>query len=348
MLKKLISLCLIFAMVMAISPAVMAEEEAPRPTVEEILSEYHQKAFAAEYAEANDTVSTYALRSGSSGKTLEEETVETLNAAGYEAYNVTSANYKELETQLHTDFAEMGLDPNSSYIITIGGEDPQNTSSTFSYGDNLITPTLPPDVGGSTGNFTFTYGGTEYIMRYVTVTSADNTEYRKSSDYDMLANYSDTFLDRLFSTAAETYLDALCKYVPLGTVLSILGIPDYASTYRTKESSLSYFACTTWTRSYIQVWNSFYGDWTNASCAEYVEMKSKLSGYVYNVSTGSYVDVDDKQITKTEYSADYYNYEQRKIDAVIGYVGKSVECDVVGSVTYYHGSTVVAYHHQNF
>ena len=42
-------------------------------------------------------------------------TVETLNEAGYEAYNVTADNYDTLEDQLQTDFAEMGLDPNGSY-----------------------------------------------------------------------------------------------------------------------------------------------------------------------------------------------------------------------------------------
>ena len=88
-------------------------------TVEDILNEYHEKSFALETAEAGTNPAFRSGRSGSSGKSLEEETVEELTAAGYEAYHVTSSNYGELEANLHTDFADMGLDPEGSYIIVL-------------------------------------------------------------------------------------------------------------------------------------------------------------------------------------------------------------------------------------
>ncbi len=90
MTKKIISLMLIFAMLVPISSAVAADNPTAQPTVEEILNGYHEKAFAARVAEENGGVSTDSSRSGS-GKTLEQETVDELTAAGYETYNVTAA-----------------------------------------------------------------------------------------------------------------------------------------------------------------------------------------------------------------------------------------------------------------
>lgn len=345
MKKRMIALFLTFAMLVPFTPAVAAEDTAPRPTVEEILSEYHQKAFEAEAAEQTGGAAAYSRGAGSSEKTLEEETVDTLVAAGYEAYNVTSENYEALEAQLQTDFSDMGLDSDSSYIIVISGEEDSAANHARIPNPNVGNVQAPD--GGPT-QFEYTYGGTTYTMRYVTVTSVDDSSYRKSSSHDLLATYSDSVLDRLLEAGTTAYLDALNKYIPFGTLASILGLQNYLNRYRTSESSLSYFACTTWTRSYIQVWNNFYEDWTNASCAEYVKMEAKISGYLYNHTLGEYVDVDEKQINKTEYSTYYYNYAQLKLNAVVGYNLHSVECDVVGSVSYLYGNTTIAYHHQNF
>lgn len=129
MRKRYIALFVIFAMLVPFTPAVAADDTVPRPTVEEILSEYHEKAFEAEVIEQTSGASTYSRSAGNSGKTLEEETVDTLNAAGYEAYNVTSENYETLEEQLQTDFAQMGLDPDGSYIIALSGEDNSPSSN---------------------------------------------------------------------------------------------------------------------------------------------------------------------------------------------------------------------------
>ena len=345
MKKRMIALLLAFAMLISVAPAAIADDTVPRPTVEEILSEYHQKAFEAEVAQQPGHASANSRSAGGSGKTLEQETVDTLNAAGYEAYNLTSENYETLEAQLQTDFADMGLDPDGSYIITISGE--ENSAGNNARGPSLdVVVDQAPD-GGPT-IFEYTYGGITYRMRYVTVTSLHDSNYRKSSSHDLLATYSDSVLDRLLEAGTTAYLDALNKYIPFGTLASILGLSDYLNRYETSESSLNYFACTVWTRSYIQVWNSFYEDWTNASCVEYVDMQSKISGYLFDKKTGQYIDVDDKDINEREHSNDYYNYEQRKFDAVVGYTLHSVECDVVGSISYYYKDIRIAYHHQNF
>lgn len=80
-MKKLTAMLLIFAMLVPFSPAVAADEMSAKPTVEEILSEYHQKAFEQEMQGDTDTASAWSRRGGST-KTLEQETVDTLNNAG--------------------------------------------------------------------------------------------------------------------------------------------------------------------------------------------------------------------------------------------------------------------------
>ena len=58
MLKKIISLLVIFAMLVPFSSAVAADEPTSQPTIEEILNEYHQKAFEAKTANDNGDAST--------------------------------------------------------------------------------------------------------------------------------------------------------------------------------------------------------------------------------------------------------------------------------------------------
>ena len=346
MKKKIIALTLIFAMLVPFVPATAAEETAARPTVEEILSQYHQAAFEAEMN--GEESAAYSPRAGSNEPTLEQQTVDTLNEAGYEAYNVTADNYDTLEEQLQTDFADMGLDPEGSYIIVIHGEEEQPRNGNARLGDLILPPHEWEPGAGAGGDFEYTYNGITYKMRYVTVTSQNDSNYHLTSDYDLLANYSEAFLDNLLDLGIEAYLNAVFKRVQLGTILSILNVPDLTRIYRTSESVLHYYAATDWNRSYIQVWNSFYEDWCNASCVEYVDMQAKISGYLYNSATGATIDVENRLVSCREYSANYNNSTQRKIDAVIGYIGNYVQGDVVGSITYTLGDKVVAYHHQNF
>ena len=160
-------------MLVPLSSAVAADEMSAKPTVEEILDEYHRKAFEREMQGDTETASTWSRRGGSA-KTLEEETVEALTNAGYEAYNVTAGNYDTLEAQLYTDFGEMGLDPNGSYIVVISGGDGEASGNSAGANSRVRPETDLEGPPGSTGNasFEYTQDGTTYTMRYVTVTSA--------------------------------------------------------------------------------------------------------------------------------------------------------------------------------
>lgn len=104
MVRKLISITLCALMLLCIGVPALAATNNTAPTetqtVEDILNEYHEKSFALETTQSGTGPAARSSRSSSSGKSLEEETVEELTAAGYEAYHVTSSNYEELETSL--------------------------------------------------------------------------------------------------------------------------------------------------------------------------------------------------------------------------------------------------------
>lgn len=343
MYKKLIAMILACTMLVSISPAVAADNASASPTVEEILAEYHKTAFEEKRADEVGTAMAYSLRNGTDGKTLEQETVDTLNSAGYEAYNVTSANYSTLENQLQTDFSDIGLDPNGSYIIVVTGEDSATNDAT---GNNTRAVVPAPDPGGD--YFIYTYNGTTYKMRYVTVTGSDNSYYTQASYCDLLENYGDSFLDRLLDAGITAYIDALNQYVSFGTILSILGLPDYVNRYETSTSILRYDATSQWTRSYIQVWEASRESWVYASCVEFVDMESELNGKVFDKNQNDYIDIDESQINQRVYSSNYSNYNQRKQDAVLGYTMATVIYNKVGNITYRYDNTVVAYHSGNF
>ena len=176
-MKKLIAILLSCIMLVSFSPAVAAEDAPaePKPTVEEILNDFHQKAFAAESANERGAAATYSRSSNSDNDNLVQETVDTLNAAGYEAYNVTASNYETLETELKTDFASMGLDPSGSYIVVISGEDDSNSANPNSRAGRLPEQIIIDDGYSDPNRFYYTYEGVTYSMRYVTVTLADTT-----------------------------------------------------------------------------------------------------------------------------------------------------------------------------
>lgn len=71
-------------------PMVKAEST-NSPTVEEILNDYHIKSFEAKIAEQSSETAAYSTRSTGTERTLEQDTVDTLTSAGYEAYSETGS-----------------------------------------------------------------------------------------------------------------------------------------------------------------------------------------------------------------------------------------------------------------
>ena len=311
MKKRLIALAILVCMLVSVSPTVAADDTVPRPTVEEILSEYHEKAFEEKAAERSGGVSAYSRGATNSGKTLEEETVDTLNAAGYEAYNVTSANYETLEAQLQTDFADMGLDPDGSYIITISGD--ENSPSNNARLVPGTVPTLPPD-GGGPAFFTYTYNGKSYSMRYVTVTQTANDDLGCVSDpINLLKEYGavDTWEDLEIPI---TLLSAIPKFSWVGNVYSLL-TPLILNTSPRQTSTLELQTTSSWTVKYTQVYNMATRKWQKRASVEYVDMSYFLNYIYYSSAENGYVQDTFEGKYATVYSELYNDTEKMKENA---------------------------------
>lgn len=296
MLKKIISMLIVFAMLVPVSSVVAAENSNVQPTIEEILNGYHEKAFAAR-AEGGSEVSAYARGSGSE-KTLEQETVDELTAAGYEAYNVTAENYEALEKSLQMDFVEMELNPASSYIVVISGEhlnSAGNNSRAVGEGlGSLPEQDLIDDGGSST--FTYYEDGIAYTMRYVTVTSADtngalfvsSTHLLSNIDYiDEIGQYfGEYFLEVAAEQLIETVVEEGADFVPyLGTICSVISLLVDVGVILSQDAleqldpgTLDFRAYTIWTRSYIQVRNSDTGHWHTAQCSSHALSEARFIG----------------------------------------------------------------------
>ena len=337
MKKRFIALFVIFAMLVPLTPAVAADDNVPRPTVEEILSEYHQKAFEAEAVGETATASTYS-RSGSSGKTLEQKTVDTLNAAGYEAYNVTSENYDALEAQLQTDFDDMGLDPDGSYIIAIGGEGTENASSAPGIAPNVFVP-VDPGTGGGDGSFTYTYNGATYRMRYVTVTPDTNPSGMqvKSSYIFHEESFAQSVSGNIFNTAITTTIDSASPGgIPLGTIASILfDVPDDYIYVDLNLEDIELRAHTVWTYNFIQVWNEYDQTWDTSQCSEYTTSGVWRIDSVYDPATGKPIPVPPEPEYATHYSHIYFDKEQRCLAAMRAYDHYTISFNCVSSVKFY-------------
>lgn len=353
---KLIVFTVIFAMLASLSPAVAADEMSVTATVEEILNEYHQKAFNAQLQDNAGTRSTYSHRGGEE-KTLEQETVSTLRDAGYEAYNVTAANYDEMEDELKTDFAEMGLDSGGSYILVIEGENKPNKQDA---GANTRTsPDIDldgPDWPGGSSTFTYYDGETIYTMRYVTITSDDAPVLYDRSIYTLseVDNLSD-YVGDVFNALASMGVDAVAKGFPVSTVVSFLA--DWTSNEEyivLDPEAVVLHASTDWMRSYIQVWDELTESWRTSQCSSYAVSQARCNGYVNKEGEVGAEFIDTGEVALTTYSPYYNNLPMRKARAVEGYkIGTKLH-DCTGNIGFYFcdedgvsinsGGTALFYH----
>ena len=280
------------------------------------------------------TASTWSHRGYA--KTLEQETVDALTAAGYEAYNVTSDNYDSLEADLNTDFAGMGLDPADSYVIVISGEAPGESSA--SHGSS-ISPEIdlekPPEVGNS--SFKYIYRDKTYYMRYVTVTTTDNDGLTKTSAFAMQeVDYLGSVIGNVFITAVTALVDEMIEEIPIGTIASIFtDIPDEEVYVELAPGTLVIIATTEWTLEFIQVWDENTGEWVNAQYSERTISMMYGAGSMHDPVANKPVPVVEDPVYFTTYSYYYYNSEQRKLFAMQAYDGETVYSDGVYRVDFF-------------
>lgn len=229
--------------------------------------------------------------------------------------------YHDVEDILDTDFGEIELKPQYSYIVALQG---------------------------NAGNeYTYTYGGTVYTLRDMTITAADDPAMGKSSYVNVLKSSSQTLIENCLNTAISAYIFAISY--PLGTVASICGLNISNFGYgNVAESTMGLNCYTNWTREFTQVWSEYDNAWLYASCVEYVKAFSYMSGTYYDAALNEGTSVPESRSSKTVYSSHYNNRTWRKQNAVIGYLNACIQYDTVGDVQYKYGGKVKVTHRENF
>lgn len=338
-MKKLIAILLSCMMLVSFSPAVAAEDAPaePKPSVEAILNDFHQKAFAAESADEQNTAEAYSRNTSSDNDSLVQETVDTLNAAGYEAYNVTSSNYEALETELKTDFASMGLDPNGSYIVVISGEDYNNTSNPNARFGRLPEENIIDDGVGAPTSFKYTYDGTTYIMRYVTVTPLDSNlplTLDFNFDVDRTDNSSnwDSILNAAIGIVVDQVLDdyALIAPVANAAVNKLLGISATVHNF----SGFTIDGATSWVLQFIEVYDSANDSWHPSQRSEYAISTLVPEVWVFNPSLQKNDKILGTEITFRTDSELYNDLESRKRIAAECFPSRMLDAEDTGDIVF--------------
>lgn len=293
-------------MLLPVSSALAADELKVTPTIEEILNSYHQKAFEAQTAE--DGATTWSSRSG---KTLEEETVDELTAAGYEAYNVTSENYEELEESLNDNFAAKGMHPEGSYILIL--HDGEESASS-----NARLGSLPEQEIIDGGDNSFLYYD-DYYQRWYTMRKRTvvQTSFEQNESVNLHDTLSDSFLNSLADGSISLYVKSEYSRIRMGVTSDILDITP-SSTYACENLVLQ--ASATWVRTFYDVWDEQVGSWCTPFYTEFANFSLEFTGRYHNNATNSdvsiFADCDD-----TAYAPYYYNGEQLKLLAVSAFHG---------------------------
>lgn len=362
MFKKMLAILLSTSMILGLGVPVYAAQEdtdvtqnteTQRP-MEEILNRYHAKSFELSFSNGNSS------RSVQTSETIKQDTINELQDAGYEVYDVNPRTYADLEEQLNTDFGEMGLTPDDSYIVVISGEN----GSQKTYLQRRLGPDISmedDDIGG-TSTFSYIHNGTTYTMRYVTITNAnvsdnalfEETTYQLSNiQYfdeikDVLGEYlvahaEEKIVEKLLKKSGE-YIEESIELIPfvgdICTVAFLLG--DVADVFLqdpltlVDPGTLIFRAGAAWTRSYIQVYDKGIGQWVTTQCSSYAVTHAHFNAaYVYNSATNAPEQIGDVLCNDTVYSPYYNNAAQRKLRAVEGYLYNHPLFDYTGDIDIY-------------
>ena len=341
MFKKAVSIMLVICLLAVSMPAASANtQNTTSRTIDEILDEYHTKSFDAKCYE-DDAATSKSRSYNNSTSTLEQETVDALNAAGYEAYNVTASNYESLEDQLQTDFTELGLDPNSSYIIAIGGEPPSySTDSSSSRSKPPLEEDLEGDESPDSSYIFHSDDGHSYRVRQITVTSADDSQYEQQDDADILnTSMSADFVERILNYLITTWIDDSYD-TPWGTIIDLLGI-DIVSIDINRGATLHFFGGVDRTRIFTQIFtnNASYpsgGTWATYYSVERARVFTQFYCMYYDRSINGHNSMTTTPNIKYLYSTNYLYPTNQNENAVYQYnFSQSSGREIVGNLYIY-------------
>ena len=304
-----------------------ADQAKSQLSINEIIDQYHSQL---KEVSASFDFKSSAGRSISSLQSAKAEvksqTISLLASAGYTAYDVNPSSFNDVGEMLQTDLGRMGLNPNYSYIVIVG-DDESNTQTR-----------------GVGSPFSYTYNGTIYSLRYLTIAATDDSNYGKVSTVDVLQSSNNTLIQNCLDTAISLMIGSISE--ALGVVASICGLS--VSMFSPAQTSTLYLnGGTNWTRVFTQVWSASASQWFPGSCVEYVHCTSYMSGLYYSASQNRYVSVPQNAKNITKYSSKYSDTTWRHQKAVLAYINY-IEYDVVGDVKYYYGGSVKITHREDF
>lgn len=333
MFKRFISLLLIISIFLLSIPTALANDNTAQSSVEDILNEYHQKILdiqCDEYAYSPASIE-------SSSDVIKQDTINKLNTAGFQAYDVNPSTYTVIENELNTDFDTIGLDSCDSYIVVVSGENTPTKPASAVPDDDLI----------GTNKFSYTSNGTTYTMRYLTVTAANRESFKKANTVNILESSSQATIVNCLDTLLYLYIDNLFGKQVISTVASLCGL-SFDMIKPATTCTLQYNAGTNWTRTYTQVWDSLYNSWRYGSSVEYVNTYSYLSGMYYDRVSNQYTSVDRNDDRNTNYTDHYFDYTWRKEQAVIGYESFKPRGEFTGTIKYYYGNKAIVTHTEDY
>lgn len=271
---------------------------------------------------------------------------EALISAGYDVYRVNSETFSQIENQLNTNFEDIGLDSQSSYLIVLGGET-NDLVTLNNNSESIESVIMGPATPGQP--FNYTYNGTTYMLRCLYVTADDDEAdpgYAQASTVNVLSSNSITLINNCLNTIVSSYISSISK--SLGTVMSICGLQLF-NFGTTQSSTLNLNGGTNWSRTYTQVYSNYDQAWYYCSCVEYVNTLSFMSGIYYNASLNQMVAVPGSSTTATMYSSYFYDNTWRNTQACYAFVnGLPCIYNKTGTVRYKYGTVIKITHYENF
>lgn len=321
--RRITAVSLILTLIFAFSANANVAECSAVRTVDEILDEYRE---ACKNFEQNAEAASLACV-GLTKESLTENTVNELNAAGYEAYKLTPDNHEAIEMALATDLDELRLDPNGNYLIVVSGGNLNSRAA-----------------GNS---FSYTYGGQTYTLRELTVTAEDGgSGYAQADTYNCLTSSVRSVISACLDTAIWVFDKKMGT--DLGTVSDICGLVISNFGF-TNSSTLTFNAGTSWTRVYTQVYDSYDQAWAYGSSVERAYCRSYMSGYYYDADDNCMTPVPSDESDIMKYSSNYFNSTWKHQQAVISFInGNPCNYDSTDDITYKYGNRTVITHDANF
>lgn len=332
LLSVILCIALIVATVLPVSVTAVQSKE----SVEKILAEFQSKVF-----EAKQTKQHSFANNGTYDDLdmLQSQTIQKLRDNGYDAYGITNANYDSAQELFNTNFSDIGLKKECSYIVIVGNPD-SGMSSINSRSRSTV---------GST--YSYTHKGVTYTMRTVTVTSSDDPNYHQMSEVDLLTSRTDSFIQILLNASLESFAEYLGISKVFGTIRLMMDIVGIEVDFSGDDCLARLNAGTAWTRTFTQVWNDNFNTWEYGSSVEQADQLCTVTGMAFVHEAGQYQELKGPKKRIIVKSANYDSFTWKNSQAITSMLsGMPVVYDKTGDIHYRlkENSKILVTHREGF